>query len=375
MASASLGSLLTFSHLLAEPLPGLREPAPAPVAPAPSAPAADPQKKSSGPASPAGNPAPAAAAPAFDLAAVRKAAESGEPAAQVDLADAMLSGKVPGSKPEEAFKCLEKAADAGFAPGQFALARLLSIGIPGVKVDVERAKFLASQAAEAAFPPAQTLYGSFLEAEIDPRGRDLDYSEPLKWYRMAAEKGDIEAKARLGMMILNGKGLPAEPVKGRAMLAEAAQAGNPMALNEIGVCLQNGLAGARDETAAIGYFYAASELGNIAALVNLGSSYEQGRGVPRNFDLAGSFYSKAAKAGHASAQFALGRLFEEGLGTARNPVFAFVNYSRAAGRIPAAAARRELIRNILSKDQMAEAEKVLSGKSEAPTSGKSLQGM
>lgn len=379
VATATLGSLLTFSNLQAEPLPGLREPAPSPAPAAPVVPAAAPspsQKKSGASASPAEKSAAAAAtAPAFDLAVARKAAEAGDTAAQVDLADAMLSGKVPGSTPDQALKWLEKAADAGFAPGQFALARLLSIGVPGVKVDFERAKFLASQAAEAAFPPAQTLYGTFLETEIDPKAREVDYSEPLKWYRLAAEKGEMEAKARLGLMLLNGTGVPAEPAKGRGMVAEAARAGNAMALNEIGVCLQKGLGGPQDETAAVGYFYAASEMGNIAALVNLGSCYEQGRGVPRNFDLAGSFYSKSAKAGHASGQFALGRLFEEGLGTPKNPVFAFVNYSRAASRIPAAAARRELVRNILTKEQLAEVEKILNGKPEVEASGKSLLGM
>lgn len=381
---AASGFLLTLSGLRAEPLPGLREPTPAPAAvPAAAGAAADGAKSKIGAGSAPGDKAAAAAAsaadassaPVFDVAATRKAAEKGDPGAQVSLADAMLSGRISGSKTEEALALLEKAADAGFPAGQFALARLLSIGVPGVKGDYEKAKFLASQAAEAGFAPAQTLYGTFLESEIDPKARDVDYSEPVKWYKMAAEKGETEAKSRLGVMILNGTGMPADPAKGRGMIAEAARMGNPMALNEVGVCLQKGLGGPQDEIAAIGYFYASSELGNIAALINLGSCYEQGRGVPRNFELAGGFYAKAAKAGHASAQFALGRLFEEGLGAPKNLVFAFVNYSRAAGRIPAAASRRELVRNILSKEQMAEAEKILTGKPEAPASGKSLLGM
>ena len=295
-----------------------------------------------------------------DLPALRKKAEAGDAAAQLQLADLIFSGAVKDAKPAEAAALLEKAADSGHAPAQYAFARLLHTGGPGIKADAERARFLIQQAAEAGHAPAQTACGAFLFDQIDPKARDVNFTEPLAWFKKAADQGEPEAQCRLGMMQAAGQGMTADPAAGWKLILKAARTGNAMALNEAGVCLQQGRGVEKDGIAAIGYFHAAADLGNAAAAVNLGLCYERGQGVPPNFDKAGAAYARGAKAGNGTAQFFLGRLFEDGRGTAKNPVAAYVNYVRAAAAgIAEAAARRDAVKATLTPAQAKEAAAML----------------
>ena len=307
---------------------------------------------------------PAAAAP--DIPALRKKADSGDPAAQLALADLIFSGAVKDAKPEEAAKLLETAADSGLAAAQFAFARLLQSGGAGVKPDAERAKFLIQQAAEAGHAQAQTAHAGILLGQIDPKARDVKYDEPLSWYRKAADKGDAEATCRLGMMQANGQGMPPDAAAAWKLISKAARTGNALALNEAGIMLQRGAGVEKDEIAAVGYFHAAADLGSTAGAVNLGLCYETGQGVPLNFANAGAAYARAAKAGNGMAQLFIGRLFEEGLGTEKNPVFAFVNYSNAAlSGLELAVKARDTLKAKLTAAQLKEAAAMLASK-EAP---------
>jgi TPR repeat protein len=45
------------------------------------------------------------------------------------------------------------------------------------------------------------------------QGVPQDYSEAVKWYRLAAEQGDVKAQNNLGVMYANGKGVPQDIVQ------------------------------------------------------------------------------------------------------------------------------------------------------------------
>ena len=322
------------------PLPGLPD-ADKPAATASNAPAA----------------APAPAPP--DIPALKKKAEEGDAASQVQLAALILSGAVKDAKPAEAAALLEKAADAGFAPAQFHFARLLQSGQAGVKVDAERAKFLLEQSAEGGFAAAQSAWGQVLENQIDPKARDVSYEEPAKWYEKAIAQGDAEGYCRLGMLKASGR-IKSEPVEGWKLLQKAAHAGHPLALNECGVALQRGTGVERDDTAAVGYFLAAADLGNLTALHNLGRCYREGVGVPRNTEKAGQAFASAAKANFAPSQMVLAEIFEKGEGTAPNPVNAAANYYFAMRNgVAGAQERYDGIRKGLSGSQVKELEKII----------------
>jgi uncharacterized protein len=52
-----------------------------------------------------------------------------------------------------------------------------------------------------------------------------DYAEAMKWYRKAAEKGDPEAEARLGLMYHDGESVPQEYSEGVEWNRKASEQG------------------------------------------------------------------------------------------------------------------------------------------------------
>jgi uncharacterized protein len=258
----------------------------------------------------------------------KPSADSGE--GLLLAANDILAGKAKGKTIADARKLLEQAADKNHAPAQLALARLiLSAVSQGEKPDPERAEFLIQQAAEAGLASAQAAYGNLLLSKIDPKARDVNYTEAVSWIKKAAEQKDIEAVVSLANMELTGTSMPANPPEGFKKMQQAAMSGYPFALNECGVCLQKGLGAARDEIAAIGYFHAAADLGSTAAMVNLGACYRNGAGVPKDFSKAGMQFAAAAARNFPMGQFLLAEMLEKGEGAPAHAVHAAINYQRA----------------------------------------------
>lgn len=308
-----------------------------------------------------------------DIPALRQQASSGDAAAQCRLADLILRGSVRDARPGDAAALLEKAAESGSREGQFSYARLLMAGQDGVKSDPERSRFLLQQSAEAGYPPAQAAWGFLLESAIDPKSRDLNYSEPIAWYRKAIAGNDPEGMCRLALLLASGRVTDADHAESWSLLKRAASLGHPLALNECGAALQAGKGAEKDPVAAVGYFTAAAELGLPAALFNLGRCFREGVGVPVNADKAGAAFSAAAKQNFAPAQLMLGEIFERGEGTKPNPVAAAINY-HLAGRngLPEGTARAESLTKKLTRDQAAEVQKAVTeaGKPDRDSKGK-----
>jgi len=89
-------------------------------------------------------------------------------------------------------------------------------------------------------------------------GTRRDYAEALKWYRMAAEHGDVESARRAGFMYANGQGVP------------------------------------RDEAEALRWYRIAADRGDAEAQNNLGVIYSDGNGVPANLVEATKWFKVAA---------------------------------------------------------------------------------
>ena len=93
-----------------------------------------------------------------------------------------------------------------------------------------------------------------------------NYTEAVKWFRKAAERGDADAQFMLGTFYENGEGVP------------------------------------QDDREAVKWYRKAVEQGLAAAQYNLGSCYYQGEGVPKDYTEAVKWYRKAAKQGQTDAQ-------------------------------------------------------------------------
>lgn len=120
-------------------------------------------------------------------------------------------------------------------------------------------------------------------------GELQDYAEAAKWFRKAAEQGDIYAKTYLGGMYAQGLGVP------------------------------------KDDSKAAKWFHTAAEEGDPDAQLLLGGMYANRRGVPQDYVLAYMWFSlsaaganeNAAKARDAVAQDMTREQIAEAQGLAR----------------------------------------------------------
>lgn len=97
------------------------------------------------------------------------------------------------------------------------------------------------------------------------RGRPIDYSQAMYWYRKAAEEG------------------------------------NMYSLNSIGICYQKGNGVPQSDEQAAVWFEKACEAGNPQGAYNLAECYFSGTGVKKNIDMALRYWTEAARLGHPSA--------------------------------------------------------------------------
>ena len=96
-----------------------------------------------------------------------------------------------------------------------------------------------------------------------------NYTEAVKWFRKAAERGDADAQFMLGTFYENGEGVP------------------------------------QDYQEAVKWYRKAAEQGNADAQFLLGGLYATGQGVPQDDAEAVKWLRKAAEQGHAEAELML----------------------------------------------------------------------
>ena len=175
-----------------------------------------------------------------------------------------------------ALAAYEKAANLGYAPAQYNLARMYLEG-QAVPKNEEAAYHYFLAAAEKGLLLAQYNLGVLLETGL---GCERDHERARYWYAKAAEQGDREAQYRLGR------------------LYEAGEAGL-----------------ARDLTQAVIWYTRSAEQGFAPAQNNLATLYASGQGgVDKDPARAVFWYHKAALKGHAIAQYNLAQCYLQGLG-------------------------------------------------------------
>lgn len=209
---------------------------------------------------------------------------------------------------------LLKLAEADDARAQFQLGRMYYFGT-GVEQDYRSARLWFERAAEHGSPKAQKyladmyLHGRGLPEDADAALRfygqaaeqgdpdalmmqafiGSDFSDPassdriiVRALRLAAERGDLRAKAILGWRQLMGLGLRRNAPQGLQLLRDAASQGNAEAQNRLGD-YYSGLAGGGDDPAEAARWYSlAARNGNNEAQRRLGVLCAEGKGVPRD---------------------------------------------------------------------------------------------
>lgn len=127
----------------------------------------------------------------------RQAAIQEHPIAQCNLGIMLQFGRGATKNDAEAAEWYTKAAKQGIAKAQYNLGTMFKQG-EGVAKNIKQAISYFTQAAEHGYVDGQLALARFHEAGF---GIDKDIEQAIGWYRRAAEKGNSEAKYNLGRLL------------------------------------------------------------------------------------------------------------------------------------------------------------------------------
>ncbi|MFT5465919.1 MAG: TPR repeat protein [Verrucomicrobiales bacterium] len=183
------------------------------------------------------------------------------------------------------------------------------------------------RAAELGDPDAMARLGIYysIGKHVEPDG-----SEAFKWFDEAAGQGQVEALYYLGECYYFGKGVEADPQKAANLLRRAHESGEGRATGMLANLYSMGHGVDQNAETALGLYEEAISRGEIGAYGNLGVLYMQGRGVERNPTKAFSLFKKGAEGGEINAMTFFALCYQEGLGAEKNMKTAASWYVKAA---------------------------------------------
>ena len=165
---------------------------------------------------------------------------------------------------------------------------------------------------------------------LEGDGVEKDSSKAVKWFRVAADHGDVRAQYLLGVCYCVGEGVEEDIVEAVKWYHIAANQGFMIAQYELANCYNNGDGIEENKAEAVKWYHLAANQGSADAQYKLGNCYANGEGVEEDKAEATKWYRMAASQENAKAQFVLGMYYESGLGVEKNTETAKQWYKRAA---------------------------------------------
>lgn len=156
-------------------------------------------------------------------------------------------------------------------------------------------------------PDAQTEFARHLLTDA-PDNRSN--RRALRLLRHAAQRRLPEALYLLGIVMLRGQGLKADPEGGAERLREAAYLGSAGAAADYARLCRLGIGRAASEKEALYWFRIAGAKGHVPSQREAGLSLRDGLGASRNLDEAARWLRQAAQGRDAAAQYELARLYQ-----------------------------------------------------------------
>lgn len=229
-------------------------------------------------------------------------------------------------------------AEAGDRPSQEKLARWFALGHALIEVNEEEAVKWHSLAAEHQAEDESPFYyeeereifnrfadrcGAQLQRSIGAmyaRGHGVKESnvEAVRWYKLAAEKGDASAQQMLALSYLHGNGTTQSNEEAEKWYVRAAEQGHREAQYELALMYSNGQGVSQSDELAAKWYERAAEQGHGGAQNNLGTMYDSGRGVKQNYRTAIKWFRCAAKQGEMIGQYNMGLMYLYGQGVKAN---------------------------------------------------------
>lgn len=199
----------------------------------------------------------------------------------------------------------------------------------------------SSHVAKPATTPSPTSsFGANMQRGTDAYNRG-DYATALKELKPLAERGDALAQYFLGHMYEKGNGVPQNNAKAIRWYRLAANQGQVNANIALGYLdfpaskdYQEGREayGREDYATALKKYKPLAEQGDDRVQLEVGLMYEWGEGVSRDYAEAMKWYRLAAQKGNSTAQYHLGEMYEKGKGVSQNNAEAIKWYQLAADK-------------------------------------------
>jgi TPR repeat protein len=152
-------------------------------------------------------------------ALMQAAAEAGNRLAQFNLAQLMIDRNESMGKAVDYY---QRAAEAGLADAQYAMAQVYLNGAGGRKMDVAEARKWLTLSARQNYDTAQLDLGTWL---TEGRGGIKDEKDGFAWLKRAAEGGNIAAQNRLAKLYMNGIGTDPDSLAAAAWYILARRSG------------------------------------------------------------------------------------------------------------------------------------------------------
>lgn len=206
-----------------------------------------------------------------------KKAEAGDIEAQHATAEAYFEGADIPEDFAQAISWYRKAAESGYADSACKLGWIYLSKL-GLREDAsEAAKWYDKALASGSCDLGGVCHELFQIADayyFGKKGVSINYSEALRWCRLAVDGGRYEAAYMLGNMYAAGEGVP------------------------------------KDDVEAARWYHKTAEMDFCPwdAWYKLGLIYRDGIGVPKDSEKAWDWLDQAARKGHADAQYALGMM-------------------------------------------------------------------
>lgn len=156
---------------------------------------------------------------------------------------------------------------------------------------------------------------------------DQNVKKAIELFEKTANKGNAHAMYKLGLAYGNGNGVAVDKQKARNYYRMAAEKGDVNAQIQYGYILETEDFNMKE---ALKWYQKSADQGNMIAQYNLGQMYRSGNGVEVDYEKALKYYKKAADQGYADAMNCLGFMYEKGLGVNSNINTAYQWYQAAA---------------------------------------------
>jgi uncharacterized protein len=141
---------------------------------------------------------------------------------------------------------------------------------------------------------------------------ESDFIEAVKWYRLAAEQGYLNARCSLWSYYKYK-----DEVEAAKWCKKAAEQGHTYAADRLGWYYEWGKGLPQNDAEAARWYRMAAEKGHCSSAVSLGSMYNRGKGVPLDPDEAASWFriagQRAIEENDASTMFQLGDTYASGV--------------------------------------------------------------